>query len=69
MWPFNVSTKADAQSGVVTCDGKHHHFSIWRDIQLQENIWKKGMSEPMTCLTDAQERTCVICQYKERRGL
>jgi len=69
MWPFNKpkSSEGTCCSGFVTCDGKHHTFTAWHDIRLQGKAWRKGMTEPLTYQTDAQERTCVICHYKERR--
>jgi len=67
MWPFNKNVQSDSCSGVVTCDGKHHTFSTWRDVRLQGKAWRKGMVEPLIYQTDAQERTCVVCNYKERR--
>lgn len=71
MWPFRkkISLQSTMMSGFVACDGKHHLFSTWKDIELQGTVWRIGMSKPMTYSTDAQERTCVICHYKERRDI
>jgi hypothetical protein len=68
MWPFKSKTiSSDCCSGVLTCDGKHHTFTVWKDIRLTGTVWKPGMSEPLTYYSNGQERTCVICNYKERR--
>jgi hypothetical protein len=67
---FNRKPKveADCTSGVLTCDGKHHTFTAWKDVILTGKIWKNGMAEPVfEYREDAQSRSCVICNYKERR--
>lgn len=67
MWPYKKETKTTCMSGVLTCDGRHHAWSDWQDVILKETAWRKGMTKPMEFLADAQERTCLICRYKERR--
>ena len=66
MWPF-TKTNTDCQSGVLTCDGKHHTWSGWTDILINRTIQRKWMPQPQTFQVNAQERTCVICSYRERR--
>jgi len=68
MWPFTkVKTYALSMSGVLTCDGKHHSFTAWKDVILTRTIYQPWMNDPLSFPCDAQERTCVICHYKERR--
>jgi hypothetical protein len=69
MWPFKPVLKSDCCSGVITCDGKHHPFTTWKDIVVDGVIWKPGMSSPIEYRQNAQERTCVICNYRERRAI
>jgi len=76
MWPFRKDSTAigdalisDCTSGVLTCDGKHHVWSAWRDIVLSGVAWKPGMGEPIEYFKNAQERHCIVCNYKERREL
>ncbi len=66
MWPFS-KIKSDCMSSVLTCDGKHHTFTVWEDIVLERKAYIRGMTEPMTYSTNGQDRTCVICHYRERR--
>lgn len=61
--------KTDCCSGVLICDGEHHVWSTWNDAVLTGVVWRKGMVEPLTYKKNAQERTCVVCNYRERREL
>lgn len=69
MWPFEkkISSKSDCCSAMLTCDGKHHTFTGWRNIILERTVYRPWMDKPLTFDADAQERTCVICSYRERR--
>ena len=71
MWPFRkkVDLSSMAMSGVLTCDGKHHHWSEWRDIRLKAIYYRPWMAGPVETYSNAQERTCVVCNYRERRDV
>jgi len=68
MWPFKKKAEAEATacSGILTCDGKSHTWTTWEDIQQGQVIFDKGMI-PTNIVVDAQERTCILCHYKDRR--
>lgn len=68
MWPFTrKSIKATTIS--AACDGKHHQFSPWMNILLYGAVQIDGVEHPRTFKTTAQQRTCVACNYTERRRL
>lgn len=69
MWPFRkkISFESGCMSAVLTCDGKHHTFPPWKDVILERTVFRRWMERPRTFDVSAQERTCVICHYTERR--
>lgn len=71
MWPFSSGKEIDTQcmSGFATCDGKHHTFTAWKDVIVSRTLYRSWMSSPQTFDTNAQERTCVICNFRERRAV
>lgn len=72
MWPFKTKTpviSSDCCSGVLTCDGKHHTFTVWEDAVISGIVWRPGMSKPVEYKQNTQEHHCVICNYKERRKI
>ena len=71
MWPFRekVNLQATCMSGILTCDGKHHTFTVWKDMTLTRTFYRPWMAGPVSREVSVQERTCVICHYRQVRNL
>lgn len=73
MWPFksksndSTSTHTTTMSGLLTCDGKHHMWSSWKDTTRPYVLSNVKTGEWTNATIQVQERRCVVCNYSEVR--
>lgn len=64
MWPFKKN-ESTCCSGVVTCDGEHHSWSVWTPYERELLIYRYPLPDPIAHFEDRQKRKCEICGFTE----
>lgn len=69
MWPFRASTRSTAISGLITCDGKHHTWSCWKQYEETGMVFGLFIKGGVPYSESKQWRKCQICGFLEVRKI
>ena len=60
-----------SMSGLIICDGKNHHWTMWKRISVPFMLRNTITGEWKECTKqiEIQERNCQICGFIQQRDL